>query len=466
MDGLLEITLKSRLVEKLALALHDVLFASDYDEDSEEEEEEWDSEDENWTAEKEERRQNAALKQLERGLLDGSDHRSICAVFSFLQNLYNFAGADKAQVYRQHLLADTLLVPRLVLPYLNRCVAAANLLSRRAETYDTLLAANERGESKGGDMDGDAALALDDMPLVAGISAGLRLLIIASFRAPPTRFVLGLLRRLNPTTSLLRAASFVSRHDYLFALLCLLNVNMGALDLSSGAGGLGGLKMMEGGEEEDEGDEDANLVEAYYAHSLLHDMAHVQNMMCAEQQQKVMNRVLVSGALPIQRDCPSFSAVKSMLEGGASSSGPVDYVGGKLGMMDVGGGKGGAAGGMGITMDEAAFRQNLRAEAKQRSFSALQQGRAGGAAGGEVAESKDEEGAGGEGEEVKGEEEGEAEKERLKEEKRKRKEKKRRKEEKKKGGLLGDLPSLEGMMNPKNNTPSKKEYVLERSISS
>jgi len=83
-----------------------------------------------------------------------------------------------------------------------------------------------------------------------------------------------------------------------------------------------------------------------------------------------------------------------------------------------------------------------------------------------VAESKDEEGAGGEGEEVKGEEEGEAEKERLKEEKRKRKEKKRRKEEKKKGGLLGDLPSLEGMMNPKNNTPSKKEYVLERSISS
>ncbi|CAM9490589.1 unnamed protein product, partial [Heterosigma akashiwo] len=50
----------------------------------------------------------------------------------------------------------------------------------------------------------------------------------ASFRAPPTRFVLGLLRRLNPTASMLRASRFCARHDYVFSLLCYLNVNMGA----------------------------------------------------------------------------------------------------------------------------------------------------------------------------------------------------------------------------------------------
>jgi hypothetical protein len=446
-----------------------------------------------------ERRQSRALRQLERGLLDGSDHRSITAVFSFLQNLYNFAGTEKAQVYRQHLLADTLLVPRLVLPYLNRCVAAANLLSRRAETYDALLAikqGKERGESKDeaeDGMDNDAALALDDMPLVAGISAALRLLIIASFRAPPTRFVLGLLRRLNPTTSLLRASSFVARHDYLFALLCLLNVNMGALDLSSG-NSKGGLEGLGGGEMDDEDDDgDSQLVEAYvsnsespstclqpsnssfvlvvslarslarryYAHSLLHDMAHIHSQMTEEQQRKVMNRVLVSGALPIQRDCPSFAAVKSMLEGGATS-GHVDYIGGKMGAMGVGGagGGGGANPAMGLTMDEAAFRENLRAEAKQRSAAA-----AAAPGMGQVAESKEGEGEGegagegGEGEEAKGDEEERA---RLKKEKKEKKKKEKRKKEKKAKkdmGLLGDLPSLEGMLTSKKHTPSKKEIM-------
>lgn len=36
-----------------------------------------------------------------------------------------------------------------------------------------------------------------------------------------------LLQKFNPTASLLRMKSFVSRHDYVFSLLCLLNVNMG-----------------------------------------------------------------------------------------------------------------------------------------------------------------------------------------------------------------------------------------------
>lgn len=41
------------------------------------------------------------------------------------------------------------------------------------------------------------------------------------------------MQRLNPTGSLLRARPFVVRHDYIFALLCLLNVNMGALNTST-----------------------------------------------------------------------------------------------------------------------------------------------------------------------------------------------------------------------------------------
>jgi hypothetical protein len=221
-----------------------------------------------------------------------------------LQNLYSFAGPERADVYRQHLLADTLLVPRLVLPYLNRCVAAANLLSRRAETYDGLLSNRDEGKEDGGSggLDNDVALALDDMNLVAGCAAALRVLIIASFRAPPTRFVLGLLRRLNPTASLLRAAVFVARHDYLFALLCLLNVNMGALDLSVRSNFNSKKKKKAENEDADEDtdddeladeladENDENLVEAYYAHSLLHDMASVHAMMDATAQQRVMNR--------------------------------------------------------------------------------------------------------------------------------------------------------------------------------
>lgn len=46
-------------------------------------------------------------------------------------------------------------------------------------------------------------------------------------------FGTGLMQRLNPTGSLLRARPFVARHDYIFTLLCLLNVNMGALNTSA-----------------------------------------------------------------------------------------------------------------------------------------------------------------------------------------------------------------------------------------
>ena len=74
-------------------------------------------------------------------------------------------------------------------------------------------------------------------------------------------------------------------------------------------------------------------------------------MMSPEAQQRVMQRVCVSGALPVSRDTSSYAAVKSMLEGGASG-GQKSYI--------MGDGEGGAISGanplMGATMDEDMFR--------------------------------------------------------------------------------------------------------------
>jgi len=439
MDNLLEITLSTRLVEKLALALHDVLFSSDYEEGSDDDSdssEDWDNEnEEDWSNEKLRQRQAKALKQLEKGLLDHHDHRSVCGVFAFLQNLYSYAGPEKADVYRQHLLADTLLIPRLVLPYLNRCVAAANLLSRRAETYEAVLNLDcDKEESKNNVSDIDAGLTLDDLPLVSGTAAALRVLIVASFRAPPTRFVLGLLRRLNPTASLLRASSFVARHDYLFALLCLLNVNMGALDLSV-------KNTAGGGANSDDSEDDSNIVEAYYAHSLLHDMAAVHASMNPEVQLRVMNRVVHSGALPVSRDTPSFSAVKSMLEGGAGV-GQVDYIKNAMGDMNVGTKTNPA---LGATLDEQMFREGLRAEAKQRASDALKNQPK------SINENEEEDVAVAESK-VEEDEDGE----------KKKKKKKKKKKREKSDSLLGDLPTLAGMEGARNynaDTPSKRELI-------
>jgi hypothetical protein len=79
-------------------------------------------------------------------------------------------------------------------------------------------------------------MALHNPNLVKGMAASLRTLIIASFRASTTQFVMTLLRRLNPTLQLLRASAFCRYHDYIFALICMLNINMAALDLSRGQG--------------------------------------------------------------------------------------------------------------------------------------------------------------------------------------------------------------------------------------
>jgi hypothetical protein len=68
--------------------------------------------------------------------------------------------------------------------------------------------------------------------MCAGVEATLRTLVICSFRAPRSRLMFQLLTRYNPTASLLRMKSFVARHDYVFSLLLILNVNMDAFDIS------------------------------------------------------------------------------------------------------------------------------------------------------------------------------------------------------------------------------------------
>ena len=64
--------------------------------------------------------------------------------------------------------------------------------------------------------------------------ASLRTLIIATFRAPPTQYVMNLLRRLNPTRQLVsRASLFLTHSDYIYSLVCCVNINMGVFDCIS-----------------------------------------------------------------------------------------------------------------------------------------------------------------------------------------------------------------------------------------
>ena len=87
------------------------------------------------------------------------------------------------------------------------------------------------------------------------------------------------MQRLNPTGSLLRARSFVARHDYIFTLLCLLNVNMGALNTNALLVGNGDAAMVVEGRGEGTsviGETPMDLsMEMVLAQGLLDDMAGV-----------------------------------------------------------------------------------------------------------------------------------------------------------------------------------------------
>lgn len=102
-DRLLDTTLRSRMIEKLSVALHDCIFQP--------------SEDEVTIAASlldsrvlivAHTRSPASRSQPER-LMSEHDHLAIVSVNAFLQNLYFYA-THRNDEYRQHLLSDTLLV--------------------------------------------------------------------------------------------------------------------------------------------------------------------------------------------------------------------------------------------------------------------------------------------------------------------------------------------------------------------
>lgn len=143
-----------------------------------------------------------------------------------------------------------------------------------------------------------AEMALHNPNLVKGMAASIRTLIIASFRAPSTQFVITLLRRLNPTLQLLRASAFCRFHDYIFTLICILNINMGVLELNSNS--------------ENEIEDESSA----YASNILQALSLIFATMDNEKQNRVIKRLLNSGALPISRDTPSFNILMSVLLGG------------------------------------------------------------------------------------------------------------------------------------------------------
>ena len=92
-----------------------------------------------------------------------------------------------------------------------------------------------------------------------------------------------LLARVNPTRALMRARAFVGRHDYIFALVCMLNVNLGAFDVPAVP-------------------DDADVVElarACDALALLEDVAACHTAMDAPRRRRVLRRLECAGALPV-----------------------------------------------------------------------------------------------------------------------------------------------------------------------
>eukprot|EP00752_Nemacystus_decipiens_P008440 g7544.t1 len=333
-DSLLEITLRSRVIEKLSVALDACLFQHQQDQcpatTAVDEANYWDGGRRLSSIAMADSGGGSGTYEERRVPLEDSDHLAVHCVHIFMQNLYHYA-TQNTDFYRQHMLSDTLLVPRLVLPYLDQCVRQARLLCHRGPSVGSQHSngwIDDESSSVGrqeGDKGSEEHVTEVEAALAQGIASSLRTLVIASFRAPPNKFVLGLMQRLNPTGSLLRARSFVARHDYIFALLCLLNVNMGALNtsaflLGTGESATAVVREEEGREKSVIGETPIDLsLEMVLAQGLLDDMAGVYKRMSPEARRRVVRRVTQSGALPVSRDAPGYSAVLRLL--GVADSG-------------------------------------------------------------------------------------------------------------------------------------------------
>ena len=174
MQGLLAVTMNQRLVEKLSYALHDALFEG------------------------------------EMRILTNKEHAAIHCGAYVPQNLYTYGGSTTvmAELYRTHLICDTVFVPHLVLPYLERCVHHAQVLHRRHLASKDAL--KILGPECASIVDDATARDMDDPALTHGIAATLRTLVIATFRTPRTRVMFQILRRFNPTSALMEMKTFVA----------------------------------------------------------------------------------------------------------------------------------------------------------------------------------------------------------------------------------------------------------------
>lgn len=234
-DNLLQIALTSQFVEKLSHALFGCLFEKLNDQ------QEMKSDDAN---------------------LEENDHLAVLCIQTFLQNLYFFA-SDNTESFRMHLLTESMLIPRIILPYINSC-------SRDLRTIHTNIANKNQDE------------------LISGLTAALRTLVIATFNAQHVESI-RFLRTNNPTIGLLHARDLCIDSDYLYSLLCMLYINLGTLCSHSS--------------DEDDGSDE-----------ILRELIHTYEQMGRAACSRVARRLDSSGALPLSRDSDSYRILYKAFE--------------------------------------------------------------------------------------------------------------------------------------------------------
>lgn len=285
-DHLLEITLQSRFVEKLSNALFGCLF-----EKSQRDSRRYETVNEHKDSD-EKHQDNIHVN------LNDCDHIAVTCVQTFLQNLYFFS-TKHADAYRTHLLTESQLIPRLVLPYIHHCardLVPEDIYSQSTTSVVQASCAKFASNSSARQTE-----------LLTGLTAAMRTLVIASFQAPNDVDTIRFLHVNNPTIMLLQSDRLCIDGDYLFSLLCMLNINLGIWDKSDHQ-----IMDLQNGYQDQEGDEKSGNENS--ADTLLNELRYVYELMGQESRAKVSRRVQSSGALPLSRDTRSYTIVKLMLE--------------------------------------------------------------------------------------------------------------------------------------------------------
>ena len=308
MSSLLLIALKSRLMEKLSSALFECLFGINRlfknDKRSSSDREESTS-----------RKADLALEE--------SDHVAVVSVNAFIQNLYFYA-SENNEMFRLYILEETLFIPRMLLPYLEQCIHHVIALSSESPSHGGSSSRSGGSKEEDEEEEGSGFGWWTHFPqLVSGISSTLRTLIIATFRASHINLLSSTLLNLNPTPALLQAAVFCAHHEYIFSLLCILNINAGAVDISVASTPTASRHSFS--------NEGASIIPPA---ELLDNLARVYKTMPSSARARVHRRVATSGALPVSRDTPSYLAMMSVLNDG--EAGQLQYLRDK-GMRDDGG---------------------------------------------------------------------------------------------------------------------------------